>query len=192
MSRSFRSGSEGAWPDPAICAWPDPVTRTTRRNRCAGPMTKTMTTPIRLSGREHGPKGMSHRAQVLAGDRLVAVAEAVQPFVLEPPVRPTAAQAESARERHPLRGLRHPLSDCVVCSPERRDGLGVTPGPLESDPDILASPSDRPRGTQSTGWSARRRSGVPWTVRATRPRTCARAGSACWAASRRARSGPSR
>jgi hypothetical protein len=141
-------------------------------------MTNTMmTTPVRLSGRENGPKGMSNggfacgtfaglvggtakvtlhqkvpletdlsarvsgqRAQVLAGDRLVAVAEAVEPFVLEPPVRPTTAQAESARERHPLRGLRHPLSDCVVCGPERRDGLGVTPGPLESDPDILAAP----------------------------------------------------
>jgi hypothetical protein len=80
------------------------------------------------------------RAQVLAGGVLVAVAEAVEPFVLEPPVKPTAAQAEAARERHPLRGVRHPLSDCVVCGPERRDGLGVTPGPLESDPDILAAP----------------------------------------------------
>ncbi|MGY2875630.1 hypothetical protein ACVW00_002820 [Marmoricola sp. URHA0025 HA25] len=80
------------------------------------------------------------RAQVWCEDRLIAVAEAAEPFVLEPPVRPTAAQAESARERHPLRGVRHPLSDCVVCGPERRDGLGVTPGPLETDPDILAAP----------------------------------------------------
>jgi len=141
-------------------------------------MTNTMTiTPVRLSGRENGPKGMSNggfacgtfaglvggtakvtlhqkvpletdlmghisgtRAEVLAGERLLAVAEAVEPFVLEPPVRPTPAEAEVARERHPLRGVRHPLSDCVVCGPERRDGLGVTPGPLESDPDVLASP----------------------------------------------------
>src|SRR4051794_30725297 len=133
--------------------------------RCAGPMTNTMmTTPVRLSGRENGPTGMSNggfacgtfaglvggtakvtlhkkvpletdlsaqisgdRAQVWAGDRLIAVAEAAAPFVLEPPVRPTAAQAEFARERPPLRGVRHPLSDCVVCGPERLDGLGVTP-----------------------------------------------------------------
>ena len=88
-----------------------------------------------LTARISGP-----RAQVLAGDRLVAVAEAVEPFVLEPPVKPTVAQAESARVRHPLRGVRHPLSDCVVCGPERRDGLGVTPGPLQSHPDILAAP----------------------------------------------------
>lgn len=80
------------------------------------------------------------QAHVLVGERLVAVAEAVEPFVLEPPVRPTAAEADSARARHPLRGLRHPLSDCVVCGPERLDGLGVTPGPLESDPDVLAAP----------------------------------------------------
>jgi len=143
-----------------------------------GPMTNSMmTTRVRLSGRENGPKGMSNggfacgtfaalvggtatvtlhrkvpletaltarirdnRAEVLAGDRLVAVAETVEPFVLEPPVRPTLAEADAARERHPLRGVRHPLSNCVVCGPERRDGLGVTPGPLESDPDILAAP----------------------------------------------------
>jgi hypothetical protein len=137
----------------------------------------TMTTRVRLNGRENGPKGMSnggfacgtfaglvggtakvmlHRkvpletdltarisdneARVLAFDRVVAVAEAVEPFVLEPPVRPTRAEAEAARDRHPLRGVRHPLSDCVVCGPERRDGLGVTPGPLASDPDVLAAP----------------------------------------------------
>ena len=135
-----------------------------------------MTTSIRLSGRENGPKGMSNggfacgtfaglvggtakvtllqkvpletdltarisqnQAEVLTGERLIAVAEEVEPFVLEPPVRPTPAEAEAARNRHPLRGVRHPLSDCVVCGPERRDGLGVTPGPLESDPDVLAA-----------------------------------------------------
>jgi hypothetical protein len=88
-----------------------------------------------LGARSHGG-----RAELRAGDSVVAVTEAVEPFVLEPPVTPTMAQAESARERHPLRGVRHPLSDCVVCGPERRDGLGVTPGLLESDPDILAAP----------------------------------------------------
>ena len=143
-----------------------------------GLMTNTMmTTHLRLSGRENGPKGMSNGgfacgtfaelvggtakvtlhqkvpletdltarisgdvAKVLAGDQLLAVAEAVDPFVLEPPLKPTLAQADAARERHPLRGVRHPLSDCVVCGPERRDGLGVTPGPLEWEPDILAAP----------------------------------------------------
>jgi hypothetical protein len=80
------------------------------------------------------------RAEVLVGDRLVAVAEAVEPFVLVPPVVPSTREAEAARERHPLRGVRHPLSDCVVCGPKRRDGLGVTPGPLPSDPEVLASP----------------------------------------------------
>jgi hypothetical protein len=137
----------------------------------------TMTTPVRLHGRENGPQGLSNggfacgtfaglvggtaqvrlhqkvpletdltaricgdRAAVLLGDRLIADTEAVEPFVLEPPVRPTTAEAEAARERHPLRGVRHPLSDCVVCGPERRDGLGVTPGPLEVDADVLAAP----------------------------------------------------
>ena len=46
----------------------------------------------------------------------------------------------AAREAHPLRGVRHPMSDCVVCGPERGDGLQVTPGPLAAVPQVLASP----------------------------------------------------
>jgi hypothetical protein len=57
-----------------------------------------------------------------------------------PPIVPTYAVAVAARDAHPLRGVRHPMSDCVVCGPERRDGLRVTPGPLAAVPDVLASP----------------------------------------------------
>jgi hypothetical protein len=71
---------------------------------------------------------------------LLATAEVTEPFVLEPPVVPTFEEAEQARDRHPLRGVTHPLSDCVVCGPDRRDGLGVTPGPLVANEDVLASP----------------------------------------------------
>src|SRR5689334_18737913 len=178
MLRSWGPHRRNTWPEPAIRTWPDPATHVLPVRRCAGSMTNNlMTTSIRLSGRENGPKGMSNggfacgtfaglvggtakltllqkvpletdltarisqnQAEVLTGDRLIAVDEEVEPFVLEPPVRPTPAEAEAARNRHPLRGVRHPLSDCVVCGPERRDGLGVTPGPLESDPDVLAAP----------------------------------------------------
>jgi hypothetical protein len=82
------------------------------------------------------------RATLTVGDTVLARARAVEPFVLEPPVRPSWDEAADARERHPLRGVRHPLSDCVVCGPERYDGLRVTPGPLAGDPDVLASPFD--------------------------------------------------
>lgn len=56
------------------------------------------------------------------------------------PVAPTWAACLLARERHPGRGVRHLLSDCFVCGPKRRDGLGVTPGPLAATPGLLAAP----------------------------------------------------
>lgn len=80
------------------------------------------------------------RARIVREGRTLATARAVDPFVLEPPVRPTMDQAIEARRRHPFRGVRHLLSDCVVCGPERVDGLGVTPGPLAGDVDVLAAP----------------------------------------------------
>jgi hypothetical protein len=74
----------------------------------------------------------------------IASVEPAGPFVLEPPVRPSYAQAEEARRDHPFRGVRHTLSDCVVCGPDRSDGLRVTPGPLAGHPGILAAPYDPP------------------------------------------------
>lgn len=79
-------------------------------------------------------------ARITLDGRPLADVVAVDPFVLEPPVRPTYEEAEAARERHPLRGVRHPLSDCVVCGPERTDGLRVTPGPLAGSEGALAAP----------------------------------------------------
>ncbi len=70
----------------------------------------------------------------------VAVATPAEPFVLQPPYVPSTAEAAAAREAHPFRDLRHPLSDCIVCGPERTDGLQVTPGPLAADRDLLATP----------------------------------------------------
>jgi hypothetical protein len=90
---------------------------------------------IDLEASVHGSQ-----AQVTSRGRLVASVEAVEPFVLEPPVRPSYDAAVAARDAHPLRGVRHPLSDCVVCGPERYDGLRVTPGPLPGHTEMLAAP----------------------------------------------------
>lgn len=79
-------------------------------------------------------------ARIVRAGRTLATARAIDPFVLEPPFRPTVDQAIEARRRHPFRGVRHLLSECVVCGPERVDGLRVTPGPLLEDPDVLAAP----------------------------------------------------
>jgi hypothetical protein len=80
------------------------------------------------------------QARVLLAGRTLATVRATERFVLAPPRRPTLDQALQARRRHPFRGVRHLLSDCVVCGPERSDGLRVTPGPLEDDIDLLAAP----------------------------------------------------
>jgi hypothetical protein len=71
---------------------------------------------------------------------LVAEVREVDPFTMTPPVRPGFADAEAARAVSPLQGARHLLSSCVVCGPERRDGLHVTPGPLANLRDVLAAP----------------------------------------------------
>ncbi|GEP48884.1 hypothetical protein FVP74_10540 [Microbacterium saccharophilum] len=78
--------------------------------------------------------------EVIRGRRVVAEAA---PGVLDDgpaPVPPTFADAVAARAAHPLVGIRHPLSDCVVCGPARSDGMGVTPGPVPGRPDLLAAP----------------------------------------------------
>jgi hypothetical protein len=84
--------------------------------------------------------GDATHARFSSGGRLLATARATDAFVLEPPVAPTLAEAAEARSRHPFYGVRHLLSHCVVCGPQRSDGLRVTPGPLAEHPDILATP----------------------------------------------------
>lgn len=70
-------------------------------------------------------------ARVLRGRRLVAEVLVAEPLpVHTPPVVPTLAQAEAASRRHPFVDVRHPFDACFVCSPHRRDGLQVVPGPL--------------------------------------------------------------
>jgi len=81
------------------------------------------------------------RAQVTdPRHRRVAEVQLVEPFTMIPPVTPRFDDAEAARAASPLHGARHLLSNCVVCGPERRDGLHVTPGPLATRTDILAAP----------------------------------------------------
>ncbi len=82
---------------------------------------------------------------------LVAEARRVDPFTMAPPEKPSFAEAEAARAASPLQGVRHLLSDCVVCGAERRDGLGVTPGPLLHRSDVLAAPFVPPAWTATDG-----------------------------------------
>ncbi|WP_459805644.1 hypothetical protein [Herbidospora sp. RD11066] len=58
---------------------------------------------------------------------------------LDPPVRPTMAEAVAARERHPWIGVDNLLTGCFVCGHDRADGLRVTPGPV-TGAEMAASP----------------------------------------------------
>jgi hypothetical protein len=72
-------------------------------------------------------------------DRLVAEGRAAAPPDVEPPVRPTVAQAREALRRHPWLNDRHPFSDCYVCGVGRHDGLGLHFGDLRGHPDVTAA-----------------------------------------------------
>ena len=72
-------------------------------------------------------------------ERLVAEAEPADAPDVEPPVRPTVAEAREAMRRHPWRSARHPFSDCYVCGAGRHDGLGLHFGDLSRDPTMTAA-----------------------------------------------------
>lgn len=80
-------------------------------------------------------------AEVIDFDhRLLAEARQIEPFTMVPPIHPSFADAVAASAASPLHGARHLLSRCVVCGPQRSDGMKVTPGPLDYRSDVLAAP----------------------------------------------------
>jgi hypothetical protein len=71
---------------------------------------------------------------------LVAEGRPAEPLDLEPPVRPTVAEAREALRRHPWLGARHhPFSDCYICGAGRHDGLGLHFGDLPGRPAMTAA-----------------------------------------------------
>jgi hypothetical protein len=69
------------------------------------------------------------------GDVLVASARPVDDVDVEPPVRPTLAEAREAARDHP----ESLVPGCFVCGSGRPDGLGVHFGPLARHPDVTAA-----------------------------------------------------
>jgi hypothetical protein len=69
----------------------------------------------------------------------IAEARTTQPPDVTPPVVPDVDAADRAAARHPGIGVRHPLSDCVVCGPERDDGFHLHAGPLDDAPEVGAA-----------------------------------------------------
>jgi hypothetical protein len=90
-------------------------------------------TALELERIEDGGIRLFHR------DVLVAEGHPSDPPDVEPPVRPTVAQAREALRRHPWLEDRHPFSDCYVCGAGRHDGLGMHFGDLRGHPDMTAA-----------------------------------------------------
>jgi hypothetical protein len=77
--------------------------------------------------------------QLLHRELLVAEGRSAQAPDVEPPVRPTVAQAREAMRRHPWRSARHPFNDCYICGVGRHDGLGLHFGDLPGQPSMTAA-----------------------------------------------------
>ena len=89
--------------------------------------------PLDVSFYEHGEVDVSHDGAI------VARARPVDQVDVEPPVRPTLAQAREASRRHPGHGRATLFSDCYVCGSQRHDGLGIHFGPLRGHSDVNAA-----------------------------------------------------
>ena len=106
------------------------------------------------------PDGLS----VLDGDTPVASVRQVSPFVLDPPVRPTFAQAEEARRAHPFTGRRHALSTVSSAVPGGRTASTSPPDRSPTSPASWPRRTTRPRTSPRTATPSRRRCGVPSTA----------------------------
>jgi len=104
-----------------------------------GPAEVTLRTPPRLGvplGVQFLPGG---EIDVHDGDTLVMSARPIDGVDVEPPVRPTLAQAREATRHHPGHGRESLLSACFVCGWRRHDGLGIHFGPLPGHPGVTAA-----------------------------------------------------
>jgi len=72
-------------------------------------------------------------------DVLVAEGVPAGPLDVEPPVRPTVAEAREALRRHPWHGTRHAFTQCYICGCARQDGLGLHFGDLPREPTMTAA-----------------------------------------------------
>jgi hypothetical protein len=70
---------------------------------------------------------------------LVAEGRPAAPPDVEPPLRPTVAEAREALRRHPWHGTRHAFAHCYICGSGRQDGLGLHFGDLPRDPRMTAA-----------------------------------------------------
>ena len=79
------------------------------------------------------------RVRLCHHEVLVAEGAAAEPLDVEPPVRPSVAEAREALRRHPWHGTRHAFTQCYICGCARQDGLGLHFGDLPGEPTMTAA-----------------------------------------------------
>jgi len=90
-------------------------------------------TALAIERREDGTVLLCHH------DRLVAEGAPAPAPDVQPPLRPSVAEAREALRRHPWLGTEHDFRSCYVCGAGRHDGLGLHFGPLRRDPAVTAA-----------------------------------------------------
>jgi hypothetical protein len=85
------------------------------------------------------------RVEVGDGDTLVAEASPLAELVMDVPEQVSVEDATRAREGY-SGFVAHAYSTCFVCGPDREDGLGIYPGPVEGR-ELVAAPWTPPADT---------------------------------------------
>src|SRR3954470_10556831 len=104
-----------------------------------GPAAVSLRSPPPLDTALALTRGTDREVVLRHRDLVVAEGAPPEPLDLEPPVRPTVAQARESLRRHPWLNGRHPFSDCYVCGAGRHDGLGLTFGELRGHDGVTAA-----------------------------------------------------
>jgi hypothetical protein len=104
-----------------------------------GPAEVTLRRPVPLETALDAERHDDGHVTLHHEDVLLAEAEPALPLdEIEPPRRPTVAEAREAMDQR-WDGVPELLAGCYVCSSDRADGLGVTFGSLPGDPSLTAA-----------------------------------------------------
>lgn len=103
-----------------------------------GPAEITLRRPVPLETPLDAERHADGSVTLHHGAELLAEGGPALPLDLEPPRRPSVAEAREAI-RHRWDGRPELLARCFVCAPDRTDGLGVHFGPLPGDPSLTAA-----------------------------------------------------
>ena len=102
-----------------------------------GPAAVTLRRPVPLETTLDAERHDDGRVTLHHDGVLLAEAEPALPLDLEPPRRPSVAEArQAARAGYAQRPAA--FAECYVCAPDRPDGLGVSFGPLDADPETVS------------------------------------------------------